>query len=70
MKRTYQIRELKAIEKFRSHLANDPGVIQMLLPLAEIAQLLGHGVSQLLREAEKRLLLIIMDDEVSEEKRR
>jgi len=28
MKRTYQIRELKAIEKFRSHLANDPGVIK------------------------------------------
>jgi len=65
MKRTYQIRELKAIEKFRSHLANDPGVIQMLLPLAEIAQLLRQGVSQLLHEAEKRLLLTIMDDEVA-----
>jgi hypothetical protein len=25
MKRTYQIRESKAIEKFRSHHANDPG---------------------------------------------
>ena len=65
MKKTYQIREWKAIEKFRSHLANDPGVIQMLLPLAEIAQLLRQGMSQLLHETEKRLLLIIMDDEVA-----
>jgi hypothetical protein len=65
MKRTHQISEWKAIEKFRSHLANDPGVIQMLLPLAEIARLLGEGVSQVLHEAEKRLLLMIMDDEVA-----
>jgi len=37
----------------------------MVLSLAEIAQLLRQGVSQLLHEAEKRLLLIIMDDEVA-----
>jgi hypothetical protein len=65
MKRTYQIREWKAIEQFRSHLSNDPGTIQMVLSLAEIAQLLRQGVSQLLHEAEKRLLLMIMDDEVA-----
>jgi hypothetical protein len=28
MKRTYPIREWKAIEQFRSHLSNDPGTIQ------------------------------------------
>jgi transposase-like protein len=65
MKRTYQMREWKAVEQFRSHLSNDPGAIQMVLPLAEIAQLLRQGVSQLLHEAEKRLLLMIMDDEVA-----
>ncbi|MGD1156197.1 MAG: transposase [Terriglobia bacterium] len=65
MKRTYQIREWKAIEQFRSYLADNPGAIQMALPLAEIAQLLRQGVSQLLHEAEKRLLLMIMDDEVA-----
>jgi putative transposase len=37
----------------------------MFLPLAEIAQLLRQGVSQLLHEAEKRLLLKIMEDEVA-----
>jgi transposase-like protein len=65
MKRTYPIRERKAIEQFRSHLSNDPGAIQMVLSLADIAQLLRQGVSQILHEAEKRLLLMIMDDEVA-----
>ena len=65
MKRTYPIREWRAIEQFRSHLSNDPGTIQMVLSLAEIAQLLRQGVSQLLHEAEKRLLRMIMDDEVA-----
>lgn len=65
MKRTYQVGQWKAIEKFRSHLALDPGVVQMVLPLAEVAQLLRHGVSQLLLEAEKRLLRMIMEDEVA-----
>ncbi len=59
------IHERKAIEKFRSHLTNDPGAIQMVLPLAEIAQLLRQGVSQLLHEAEVRLLLTIIENEVA-----
>lgn len=46
MKRTYAIQEWKATENFRSHLANDPGTIQMFLPLAEIAQLLRQRVFQ------------------------
>ena len=40
MKRAYPIRERKAIELFRSHLSNDPGTIQMVHSLGEIAQLL------------------------------
>jgi len=47
MKRTYPIREWKAIEQFRSRLSNDPGTIEMVLSLADIAQLLRRGVSQL-----------------------
>lgn len=65
MKKTYQINERKAIEKFRSHLIQDAGAIQMVLPLAEIAQRLREGVSELLHEAEKRLLLKIVEDEVA-----
>jgi hypothetical protein len=34
-KRARQIDERRAIEKFRSHLLNDHGAIQMILPLAE-----------------------------------
>jgi hypothetical protein len=33
MKRTYPIREWKAIEQFHSPLSNDPGTIQMVLSL-------------------------------------
>jgi hypothetical protein len=48
MKKAYQIDERRAIEKFRSHLLNDHGAIQMILPLAEIAQTLRSGVGQFL----------------------
>ena len=48
MKKAYQIDERRAIEKFRSHLQNDHGAIQMILPLAEIAQKLRSGVTQFL----------------------
>lgn len=65
MKRNYQIGEAKAMAKFHSHLANDPGMIQLALPLAEIAERLRQGVSHLLFEAERRLLLLIMQDEVA-----
>ena len=65
VKTTYAIHERKAIEKFRSHLTGDPGAIQMVLPLAEIAQLPRQGVSQLLHEAEVRLLLIVIENEVA-----
>jgi transposase-like protein len=64
MKKAYQIDERRAIEKFRSHLLNDPGAIQMILPLAEIAQTLRNGVGQFLLQAQLQLLTLIMQDEV------
>ena len=65
MKRTYQIEERKAIQRFRSHLINDPGNIQLVLPLADIAERLRNGVDHMLFEAELQLLQVIMEDEVS-----
>jgi transposase-like protein len=65
MNRTYQIDERKAIANFRSHLTTDPGSIQLILPLADLAQRLRHGVDQMLFETERELLLLIMDDEVA-----
>jgi len=65
MKRTYQIEERKAIQRFRSHLKNDPGNIQLIVPLADIAERLRNGVDQMLFEAELELLQLIMEDEVS-----
>src|SRR2546428_4788293 len=64
MKKAYQIEERRAIEKFRSHLMNDPGDIQMVLPLAEIAQKLIEGVAPFLLQTQLQLLTLIMDDEV------
>jgi hypothetical protein len=64
MKKAYQIDERRAIEKFRSHLRNDRGAIQMILPLAEIAQELRNGVGQFLLQAQLQLLTLIMEDEV------
>ena len=64
MKKAYQIDERRAIEKFRSHLLNDDGAIQMILPLAEIAQKLRNGVGQFLLQAQLQLLTLIMEDEV------
>lgn len=65
MKKAYQIEERRAIEKFRSHLVNDPGAIQMVLPLAEIAQMLRHGVTPLLLQTQLQLLRLIIEDEVT-----
>lgn len=65
MKKAYQIDERRAIEKFRSHLLNDDGAIQMVLPLAEIAQRLRSGVTQFLLQAQLQLLTLIMEDEIN-----
>jgi len=64
MKKAYQIDERRAIEKFRAHLLNDRGAIQMILPLAEIAQKLRNGVGQFLLQAQLGLLTLIMENEV------
>ena len=65
MKKAYQIDERRAIEKFRSHLQNDHGAIQMILPLAEIAQKLRHGVAGFLLQAQLQLITLIMEDEIN-----
>lgn len=64
MKKAYQIDERRAIEKFRSHLLNDDGAVQMILPLAEIAQRLRSGVGHFLLQAQLELLTLIMENEV------
>jgi hypothetical protein len=64
MKRAYQIDERKAIDRFRSYLATNAGSVQLVLPLADIAERLRSGVSQMLFDAERDLLMLIMNDEV------
>src|SRR6516162_2171451 len=64
MKKAYQIDERKAIARFRSYLATNPGNIQLVLPLADLAQRMRHGVSQMLFETERELLMLIIGDEM------
>jgi putative transposase len=64
MKKAYQIDERKAIDRFRSYLTTNPGNVQLVLPLADLAQRLRHGVSQMLFDTELELLTLIMGDEI------
>jgi len=64
MKKAYQIDERKAIERFRSYLTTNPGNVQLVLPLADLAQRLRYGVSQMLFDTELELLTLIMGDEI------
>ena len=64
MKKAYQIDERKAIDRFHSYLATNPGNIQLVLPLADLAQRMRHGVSQMLFDAERELLMLIIGDEI------
>ena len=64
MKKAYQIDKRKAINRFRSYLDTNPGNIQMVLPLADLAQRLRHGVSQMLFTTERDLLMLIMSEEI------
>jgi hypothetical protein len=63
MKKAYRIDERKAVNRFRSYLNTDPGNIQMVLALAELAQRLHHGVSQMLFDTERDLLMLIISEE-------
>ena len=64
MKKAYQIDERKAIDRFRSYLTTNPGNIQLVLPLADLAQRMRHGVTQMLFDAECELLMLIIGDEI------
>jgi hypothetical protein len=64
MKRAYQIDQRKALDRFHSHLKTNPGSLQLMLPLADLAQRLRHGVSQMLFDAEGDLLMLITNDEI------
>ena len=59
MKRTYPIAERKALQRFRSHLTNDPGTIPVVIPLAKLAERMRRGVDQMLIGAELELLQLI-----------
>ncbi len=51
MARPYHIDNQRAVEKFRRLFSENPGVIQLMLPMGEVAGLLQQGLGELMREA-------------------
>src|SRR6266487_1422040 len=64
MKRQYQIEQQRAVQQFRRLATEQNPNIQMVLPLAEIVGLLQQGVGNLLRQAGRELMHLVMDEEV------
>jgi putative transposase len=62
--RPYHIENQRAVEKFRRLFSENPGVIQLMLPMAEVAGLLQQGLGELVREAGLQLMMLIMEEEV------
>jgi transposase-like protein len=64
MKRQYQIEQQRAVQQFRRLATEQNPNIQMVLPLAEIVDLLQQGVGNLLRQTGLELMHLVMDEEV------
>ena len=59
MKRTYQIDERKAIEKFRSYLVTNPGSIQMVVVRSQ--NVLRYSNQQLAVRIRRRAVEVLWD---------
>jgi putative transposase len=66
MKREYRVADelgkQRSIGKFRA-MAEEGARVQLVLPLAEVMQLVQDGCGQLLREAGLRLMMLVMEEE-------
>ena len=66
MKREYcqadELGKQRSIGKFRA-MAEDGASVQLVLPLAEVMQMVQDGCGQLLREAGLRLMQLVMEEE-------
>jgi len=64
VRKPYHIENQRAVEKFRRLFSENPGVIQLMLPMTEVAGLLQQGLGELVREAGLQLMMLIMEEEV------
>jgi transposase-like protein len=66
MKREYratdELGKQRSIGKFRE-MADEGASVQLVLPLAEVMQMVQDGCGQLLREAGLRLMMLVMEEE-------
>ena len=64
MKRKYQIEKQRAVQGFRKLAQEKNPLVQMTMPLLEVASFLQEGVGHLLRQAGLALMQEVMDQEV------
>ncbi len=64
MARPYHIENQRAVEKFGRLFREKGGVIQLMLPMAEVAGWVQRGLGGLVREAGLQLMMLIMEEEV------
>jgi hypothetical protein len=66
MKREYRVADelgkQRSVRKFQE-LAEQGASVQLVLPLAEVMQMVQDGCGQLLREAGLRLMMLVMEEE-------
>ena len=66
MKREYraadELGKQRSVRKFQE-LAEQGASVQLMLPLAEVLQMVQDGCGQLLREAGLRLMTLVMEEE-------
>ena len=69
MKRGYRVADelgkQRSIGKFREFTA-DGASVQLMLPLAEIMQMVQDGCGQLLREAGLRLMMLVIHSRITD----
>jgi transposase-like protein len=66
LKRTYQIENGRAMQRFEASLNSQQEPIQLLLPAVEIAAAMREGVGELIRRAGLELIGLLMEQEVEE----
>jgi putative transposase len=66
MKKTYQIESQRAVKRLEEMAEDGNPTVQMILPMAEMVGWLRQGVGELIRQAGRQLMQLLMEEEVNQ----
>lgn len=66
MKKTYQIEDRRAMQRFEASLRSREDAVQLMLPALEIAEAMRNGVGELMRQAGLQLVSLLIQQEVEQ----